>query len=123
MNDFINKIKSQFLQTDAETTKFKPTLIGWLLIGLVLIFVLFGRQVKRLFKLGGRKHSPAWYTKAARDRRKLRKSGRPGRRRRALPLSVGLRKHYTKSGKTKKPWQVKGSEAARRHMRRIRAMR
>ncbi len=45
------------------------------------------------------------------------------RRRRSLPRSVGMRKQYTKGGKAKKPWQIKGSEAARRHMRRIRAMR
>jgi hypothetical protein len=47
-------------------------------------------------------------------------------RRRRLPRSVGLRrarKQYTKGGKAKKPWQIAGSEAARRHMRKIRAMR
>jgi len=54
------------------------------------------------------------------------------RRRRKLPRSVGMRKRrrtsgprkqYTKGGKAKKPWQIKGSEAARRHMRKIRKMR
>lgn len=51
------------------------------------------------------------------------------RRRRTLPRSVGTRrtsrprKQYTKGGKAKKPWQIKGSEAARRHMRKIRAQR
>lgn len=55
----------------------------------------------------------------------------PRRKRRSLPRSVGMhktrrskpRKQYTKGGKAKKPWQIKGSEAARRHMRKIRAMR
>lgn len=48
------------------------------------------------------------------------------RTRRPLPRSVGVRKarkQYTKGGKLKKPWQIAGSEAARRHMRKIRAMR
>jgi len=33
------------------------------------------------------------------------------------------RRRYTRGGKTKKPWQIKGSLAARRHMARIRARR
>jgi len=49
------------------------------------------------------------------------------RRRRPLPRSVGIRrrprKQYTKGGKAKKPWQIKGSPAARRHMAQIRRMR
>ncbi len=53
------------------------------------------------------------------------------RRRRTLPRSVGTRrrktrrtrKQYTKGGKAKKPWQIKGSEAARRHMAKLRRMR
>jgi hypothetical protein len=32
------------------------------------------------------------------------------------------RKVYTKGGKAKKPWQIKGSIAARRHMAKIRRM-
>jgi hypothetical protein len=50
----------------------------------------------------------------------------PTRRRRTLPRSVGMhkvRKQYTEGGKVKKPWQIKGSEAARRHMAKIRRMR
>jgi hypothetical protein len=45
---------------------------------------------------------------------------------RRLPRSVGTRRRrkvYTKGGKAKKPWQIKGSEAARRHMAHIRRMR
>ena len=57
--------------------------------------------------------------------------GTTRRRRRALPRSVGVRrrrttrprKQYTKGGKAKKAWQIKGSPAARRHMARIRSMR
>jgi hypothetical protein len=51
------------------------------------------------------------------------------RRRRSLPRSVGMykigrtRKQYTKGGKAKKAWQIKGSIAARRHMAQIRRMR
>lgn len=48
------------------------------------------------------------------------------RTRRPLPRSVGMRKtrkQYTKGGKLKKPWQIAGSEAARRHMAKIRRMR
>lgn len=46
-------------------------------------------------------------------------------RRRKLPRSVGMRKarrRYTKGGKAKKPWQIKGSLAAKRHMARLRRM-
>jgi hypothetical protein len=64
---------------------------------------------------------------------KLLKFGRPVRRRRnkltvirrkkrSLPRSVGTRKQYTKGGKAKKPWQIKGSLAAKRHMAQIRKM-
>jgi len=53
------------------------------------------------------------------------------RRRRPLARSVGMyrrrrpatRRQYTKGGKAKKAWQIKGSLAARRHMARIRRMR
>ena len=54
------------------------------------------------------------------------------KRRRKLPRSVGMnkitrarrpRKQYTKGGKAKKPWQIKGSLAARRHMAQLRKRR
>lgn len=48
------------------------------------------------------------------------------RRRRALPRSVSItrrRRSYTSGGRTKKPWQIKGSQAARRHMAQIRKRR
>jgi len=44
------------------------------------------------------------------------------RARRRLPRSVGMRKS-SPGGKAKKPWQIKGSEAARRHMAKLRRMR
>lgn len=50
----------------------------------------------------------------------------PARRRRSIPRSVGMhktRRQYTKGGKAKKAWQIKGSLAARRHMAQIRKMR
>jgi hypothetical protein len=75
---------------------------------IVVIFLFFRRSVMRLFR------------------------GRTVRRRRnrTLPRSVGTRRRKNKApvkrsanGKVKKPWQVKGSEAARRHMAKIRRMR
>ena len=49
------------------------------------------------------------------------------RRRRSLPRSVYMRRRtrrsYTRGGKAKRPWQIKGSLAARRHMARIRKRR
>lgn len=47
-------------------------------------------------------------------------------RRRSLPRSVGMRRarrRYSKGGKAKKPWQIKGSLAAKRHMARLRKRR
>lgn len=57
--------------------------------------------------------------------------GRPRRRRRTVntfvPRSRGRRYkpavQRSKNGRVKKPWQIKGSEAARRHMAKIRRMR
>jgi len=83
-----------------------------ILIAVVLVF--FPKMLKGLFG-------------APRLRRRRVAASRPAiRRRRTLPRSVGMRKSkpaYHKSGKVKKPWQIKGSEAARRHMRKIRSMR
>lgn len=56
-----------------------------------------------------------------RRRRRVTYRAASGRR---LPRSVGRRrKVYTKGGKAKKPWQIKGSLAARRHMAQIRRRR
>lgn len=63
----------------------------------------------------------------------LKKMMKPARRRRRArkPATVSrgakrylrkTRRVYTKGGKAKKPWQVKGSLAAKRHMARLRKM-
>jgi hypothetical protein len=109
MNDLFTKV----------TTWIKANMLIAVLIAVGIIIMFFGKQVKKLF-FGTRrvKHRAGYYAVRAR-------SGR------SLPRSVGVRrnrpavrrKQYTKDGKAKKPWQIKGSEAARRHMRRIRQMR
>lgn len=63
----------------------------------------------------------------------LKKMMKPARRRRRArkPATVSrgakrylrkTRRTYTKGGKAKKPWQIKGSLAAKRHMARLRKM-
>lgn len=62
----------------------------------------------------------------SRRRRRVRVSYSPVRRRRTLRRAaapVRRRRSYTKGGKAKKPWQIKGSPAARRYMARLRRMR
>jgi hypothetical protein len=96
------------------TAWIKANIVIAALIGLAIIIVLFGKQLKRIF-FGVR-----------RIRHHRIKSIAPVRRRRSLPRSVSMRKmkpSYNRNGKQKKPWQVKGSEAARRHMAKIRRMR
>lgn len=62
--------------------------------------------------------------KAKRKRRRV--SSLPGRRyvrrRSAKRSAAPVRRKYTKGGKTKKPWQVKGSRAAKLHMAKLRRM-
>lgn len=58
----------------------------------------------------------------------LRPARRYVRRRRIATRGISLRRRrtrrqYSRGGKAKKPWQIKGSLAARRHMARIRRMR
>ena len=89
--------------------------IGILVAVIVLFFpkLLRGLTGKRRIR-----HRPGYYTA-----RTITRS------RRRLPRSIGLtrrgvpRKQYTKGGKAKKAWQIKGSLAARRHMAQIRKMR
>jgi len=107
MNEFISK----------SLAFIKANIIIALIIGFAIIYLLFPRQIKKLFS--GRRR--------VRHRRPI---AMPARRRRTmrrpLPRSVGMHKarpQYNKSGKQKKPWQIKGSEAARRHMAKIRRMR
>lgn len=81
-----------------------------LVIFVVAVLILFPKVIGRLFRKKPVRHRKSYY------------------RNRTLPRSVGIRRRnklavYGKNGKVKKPWQVKGSEAARRHMAKIRRMR
>lgn len=53
-------------------------------------------------------------------RRRIRRNYRPLQ---AVRRRTTARRQYTKGGKAKKAWQIKGSLAAKRHMARIRKMR
>jgi len=91
-------------------TWIKSNWIIAILIAVAIMFVFFGRQVKRLLGITKRR---------VKHRRPVRRS---------LPRSVGIRRNKgpvqrTAAGKVKKPWQIRGSEAARRHMAKIRRMR
>lgn len=69
-------------------------------IGLVLIILFFPKLLRGLF---GRKRV---------------------RRRRPLPRSVGMRRHVShRSTGAKRPWQIKGSAAAKARMAKIRRRR
>lgn len=99
----------------------KANILISVLIGIAIIFLFFGRQVKRLL-FGTRrvKHRRVTSAPYVRRRRSL--------PRRSLPRSVGMHKvrrkiDYNKNGTRKKPWQIKGSPAARRHMAQIRSRR
>lgn len=99
----------------------------WLAIGILIavVIVFFPKLLKGLTGTRRIKHRPGYY--AARSGRRIPRS--VGMARRRIPRSVGLtrrgvpRKQYTKGGKAKKAWQIKGSLAARRHMAQIRKMR
>ena len=102
MNEFFNKaltwVKSNMILA-----------IGLLLVTIVLFFP---KLLGGLFRKPRVRHRPGYY--ALRSGRTLPRSVGTGRRRRNV---------VTKSGRVKKPWQVKGSEAARRHMAKLRRMR
>jgi hypothetical protein len=98
MTDFFNKAIAWI----------KANLILSIVIGIAVIFIFFGRGVKKLF-------GPTY---RARHHRSI---VRHITRRKSLPRSAGT--HKMKSTPKKKPWQVKGSLAARKHMAQIRRMR
>ena len=78
---------------------------------LVLIFLLFPKMFRGLLGTKRRiKHRPGYY---------ITRRTRPRTMRRSLPRSVGL----NRNGSRKKAWQIKGSQAARRHMAQIRRLR
>jgi hypothetical protein len=99
------------------TTWIKNNLMISILVGVAAIALLFPKVLKGLFGPERRKvHHRASATRMAYTTY--------ARRRRALPRSVGMhkvRRHITRRSKgSKKPWQIKGSLAARRHMALIR---
>ena len=105
MNDIINKIIAWV----------KANL--WLSLGILGAVVLF--LFPKVFKF------PFSRNIRRRRNRIVNRSVTRRRRRRVIPRSVGIRrkrKSYTTGGKRKKPWQIKGSLAARRHMAQIRRM-
>lgn len=116
MTDFINKAIAWI----------KANMIIALLIFLAVIFVFFGRQVKKmLFGTRRVKHRAGYVSRYRRAAPR-----RTTSRRRTLPRSVGMHKvrHnkpavYNKNGSRKKPWQIAGSPAARKHMAEIRTKR
>jgi hypothetical protein len=97
----------------------KGNILISLLVLFAVIIVFFPKLLRGLTGKRRIRHQKNYYP-AAISRRSAR-----NRRLRRLPRSVGMlpRKQYTKGGKAKKPWQIKGSEAARRHMAKIRRMR
>jgi hypothetical protein len=93
-------------------TWIKNNILMTIAILIVVVLLFFPKILRGL--IGGTRRKRRYRTVTARS----------GRR---LPRSVGInrkpRKQYTKGGKAKKPWQIKGSPAARRHMAQIRRMR
>lgn len=97
MNDIMNKALAWV----------KGNMIKALIIGVVILFVFFGTKLKRILFAPRRVHH--------------RRAAALVRHRRRLPRSVGTHKMRTTA--KKRPWQVKGSLAARRHMAQIRSRR
>jgi hypothetical protein len=84
----------------------------WLAIGAgaLVIFLFF----PKLLKFGSvRRRRRDVTTRVSSYRRK---------KNRTIPRSVGIKKQYSANGKVKKPWQIKGSLAAKRHMAQIRKL-
>lgn len=104
MKDFFDKI----------FTWVKANLLLSIGILIAVIVLFFPKLLRGLTSRKRIRHRPGYY------------AARSGR---SFPRSVGLtrrgvpRKQYTKGGKAKKAWQIKGSLAARRHMAQIRKMR
>lgn len=106
MNDIFTKV----------ITWIKANLIIAVIGAFILIMLLFPKLLRGLFVKKRVKHRISKVKTVA------------PRRRRSLPRSVGMSKirrrnkpaQYNKSVSHKKPWQIKGSVAARRHMAQIR---
>lgn len=83
----------------------------WLAIaGAGIVALLFFPKILRAPRRRRRRTTYAPVTTARRRKIRVNRTARP-------------RKEYTKGGKAKKAWQIKGSLAAKRHMARIRKMR
>jgi hypothetical protein len=91
----------------------KANLIISVLIGIVVLFMISGTKLKRMF--GTRRRTVHHRTVRTLSAPRRRRSRKP------IPRSVGMRK--SRGSAKKKPWQIKGSLAARRHMAQIRARR
>lgn len=103
MNTFITNL----------VTWVKAHLLIAMVILIAIVLVFFPKLLRRLTGPRRRIHHRTY-------------TALPARRRRSIPRSVGMhktRRQYTKGGKAKKAWQIKGSLAARRHMAQIRRMR
>lgn len=94
----------------------KANILLSVIILICVILIFFPKLVKGLIGKKRIRHRPGYYASRTVT----------GTVRRRLPRSVGMlkaRKQYTKGGKAKKAWQIKGSLAAKRHMAQIRKMR
>ena len=83
-------------------------------IALVLVYVLFHKSINKMIAPHRVRHRPGYHRSITQPNRTLRRN-----RNRTLPRSVGLNKNGTR----KKPWQIAGSAAAKRHMAEIRKRR
>jgi hypothetical protein len=109
-------------------------------IGLLLVVLLFSRQLKKMFLGTHRvKHRPGYSLTHSRSGKLLTGSDRPRSKRShgPLPRSVGTHKgngypaaaggtipfKYNKDGTIKKAWQVAGTVAAKQRMHRLRKAR
>jgi hypothetical protein len=118
---------------DKVVAWFKANKTVGIIIILVVIFVFFGRQVKKLF--GTRRIRHRRYKAIKTTVRRIRRAAIPRKMRKSLPRSVGVRSSgkgypaagggyipfkYNKDGTVKKAWQVGGTLAAKHRMSRLR---
>jgi hypothetical protein len=81
-------------------------------IALVLVYILFHKSINKMIAPHRVRHRPGYH-------RSISAPVHRGVHNRSLPRSVGLNKNGTR----KKPWQIAGSAAAKRHMAEIRKRR
>lgn len=90
-------------------------------LGAVILF--FPKLLKSLFSSPRRRRRGPRKYYVKRRRVSMRKYYNAPRRRLPRSVSTSKKRLYSKGGKKKKPWQIKGSIAARRHMAQLRRMR